>query len=88
MTATQGLPPTLSVPEAAAWTGSCADAIYDVIREGTAPFPVLRVGRSIRIPTAALLRALGVSAAAVVTVSDSGCGLRVVPDTEATPDAA
>jgi len=40
------------VLEVAPWT------LYKTIREGTAPFPVIRVGKRVLIPTAALRRLL------------------------------
>ncbi len=54
------LPPALNVKRAAALLCVSSDSLYDAIRAGQSPVPVLRVGRTIRIPTAAVLAALGV----------------------------
>jgi predicted DNA-binding transcriptional regulator AlpA len=50
--------PTLSLPEAAVWLGLGRSAAYDAVRRGDWPTPVLRIGRRLRVPTAAVLRVL------------------------------
>ena len=62
MTAPEALsdmPLTLRVKQVTALTGFSPDAIYESIAAGTLPWPVLRVGRAIRIPRAAVLESLG-----------------------------
>lgn len=54
------LPPVIDVPTAAAALGIGRSAAYELIRCGRWPTPTLRVGRLIRIPTAALLELLRV----------------------------
>jgi excisionase family DNA binding protein len=51
-----GLPPVLDVPTAAALLGIGKTAAYKLVREGQFPVPVLHLGRSVRIPTAPLLK--------------------------------
>ena len=51
-------PGTLKVPEAASRLGISADLLYDAIRSGASPVPVLRVGRRILVVKAALDRLL------------------------------
>ena len=54
------LPPTTVPPEVAFQALGCGrTAGYASIRAGTFPVPVLRLGRVIKIPTAPLLKALG-----------------------------
>jgi hypothetical protein len=55
------LPVALDVPRAARLLGISTDAAYDVIARDAWPSPVVRVGRSIRIPTLPLLSQLGIS---------------------------
>jgi excisionase family DNA binding protein len=55
------LPPTLSVPEAAALLGVAKNTLYEALADGSAPVAALRVGpRNLRIRTAELLSAIGV----------------------------
>lgn len=49
---------TVDVPTAAAKIGVHKLTLYKQIREGEVPFPVIRVGRRLLIPTAALDRLL------------------------------
>lgn len=51
--------PCLSADEAFAQLGVDRTTGYRAIRDGTFPVPVIRVGRLIRVPTAALRRVLG-----------------------------
>jgi predicted DNA-binding transcriptional regulator AlpA len=53
------LPTVLDVPTAAAILGVGRTAAYDLIRTNRWPTPVLHVGKLIRIPTAPLLRLVG-----------------------------
>lgn len=57
---TRSLAPTLSVTEAAEIIGISRGTAYELIREDNFPVAVLRLGRLIRVPTAALLRVLGI----------------------------
>jgi excisionase family DNA binding protein len=54
--------PVLTAEEAFAELGIDRSTGYKAIREGTFPLPIVRVGRSIRIPTAALRRLLEIDA--------------------------
>jgi predicted DNA-binding transcriptional regulator AlpA len=51
--------PTIPAAEAFALLGYSPPVGYEQIRLGNFPVPVLRLGRSIRVPTAPLLRLLG-----------------------------
>jgi excisionase family DNA binding protein len=53
------LPFTLGVLEAARYLGIGRTTAYALIAAGELPVPVLRVGRSYRVPTAPLLELLG-----------------------------
>lgn len=55
------LPPTLSVEEAAELVGVGRNAAYRAAHRGD--IPAFRVGRKLRIPTAGLLRLLGIDQA-------------------------
>jgi excisionase family DNA binding protein len=55
------LPAVLNVEQAAEVLGLSRTAAYELIRTGTWPTPVFRLGRLIRIPTAPVLRLLGVA---------------------------
>ncbi len=55
------LPAVVDVSTAAQALGLGKTAAYELIRCGQWPTPVLRLGKSIRIPTAPLLDLLGVS---------------------------
>lgn len=48
--------PVLSVPEAGAFLGLSRSAAYDAARRGD--IPTLRMGRSVRVPTAEFARQL------------------------------
>src|SRR3954449_5547980 len=50
------LPPVIDVPTAAAVLGIGRTSAYELIRSGSWPTPVLHLGKSIRVPTAALLK--------------------------------
>jgi len=52
------LPPALTVAQVAPLLNVNTSTLYDAIAAGEAPFPVLKLGRAIRIPRAAVLRAL------------------------------
>ena len=51
----ESLPPVVDVVTAAAILGIGRTAAYELIRTGTCPTPVLRLGKLIRIPTGPLL---------------------------------
>lgn len=54
------LPTVIDVPTAAAILGVGRTAAYELIRTNRWPTPVLHVGKLIRIPTAPLLRLVGI----------------------------
>jgi len=54
----QSLPPVLDVPAAAALLGISRTTAYELVRTGKWPTPVLRLGRLIRVPSAALIQLL------------------------------
>lgn len=54
------LPAVLDVPTAACVLGVGRSAAYTMVKSGTWPTPVLRLGRRIRIPSAPLLSLLAV----------------------------
>jgi excisionase family DNA binding protein len=56
------LPVVLDVQGAARLLGISPDAVYDLVAKDEFPSIVVRAGRTIRIPTAPLLAALGVTA--------------------------
>jgi excisionase family DNA binding protein len=53
------LPAALTVPEAARLLGIGRSSAYQAVKTSTWPTRVVRVGRSIRIPKADVLRLLG-----------------------------
>lgn len=53
------LPAVVDVPTAALVLGLSRTAAYSLIRSGTWPTPVYRLGKLIRIPTAPMLALLG-----------------------------
>jgi len=55
------LPVVLDVPAAARVASLSTDAAYRIVAAGEWPSPVVRFGKSIRVPTAPLLAALGLS---------------------------
>ena len=59
--AVDSLPLTLGVLETARYLGLGRTTAYALIAAGKLPVPVLRVGRSYRVPTAPLLELLGLS---------------------------
>ena len=63
------LPVVLDIQGAARVLGISPDAGYDLVARGEFPSPVVRAGKSIRIPTAPLLTALGLSAAAAAALA-------------------
>jgi excisionase family DNA binding protein len=71
------LPAVLNVEQAAEVLDLSRTAAYELIRSGEWPTPVFRLGRLIRIPTAPVLRLLGVE-----PDEDPSRG-RVSPDREA-----
>ena len=50
------LPPLVDVPTAARALGIGRGLAYDLVRSGSWPTPILRMGKLIRIPTASLVR--------------------------------
>jgi excisionase family DNA binding protein len=59
----QELPPTLSVEQAAELVGVGRNAAYRAAHSGD--IPAFRVGRKLRVPTAELLRLLGIERSGV-----------------------
>jgi hypothetical protein len=55
------LPVALDLPAAAKLIGISRTAAYELVRTGTWPSPVLRLGHRIKIPTQPLLELLGLS---------------------------
>lgn len=53
------LPAVIDVPTAASVLGIGRTAAYELIRCGTWPTPVVRLGKLIRVPTAPLLDLVG-----------------------------
>ncbi|MGH8963383.1 MAG: helix-turn-helix domain-containing protein [Jatrophihabitantaceae bacterium] len=53
-----GLPPMLTVPQAARVLGIGRTLAYELVRTHAWPTPVIRAGRLIKIPTAPLLELL------------------------------
>jgi len=54
------LPAVIDVPTAASVLGIGRTAAYELIRTGSWPTPVVRLGKLIRVPTAPLLDLVGV----------------------------
>ena len=54
------LPPMLDLMTAAGLLGIGRTTAYQLARNGTFPVPVLRIGASYKVPTAALLELLGI----------------------------
>lgn len=54
------LPTVIDVPTAAAILGIGRTAAYELVRTNRWPTPVVHVGKLIRIPTAPLLRMVGI----------------------------
>lgn len=54
------LPVAVDLRTAAKALGICLGTAYRLVHRGTFPCPVLRVGRCFRVPTAPLIRALGI----------------------------
>lgn len=52
--------PTVGLPVAGRAFGLGANASYDAYRRGEFPVRVLKLGRKLRVPTADILRALGI----------------------------
>ncbi|WJV48860.1 DNA-binding protein [Streptomyces flavofungini] len=55
------LPPTVNVVTAARALGIGTHKAYDLIKEGSFPVQPLTLGHTVKIPTAALWKVLGVS---------------------------
>lgn len=62
---------TVDVPTAGRCFGLGRDVSYDLARTDQFPTPVLKLGRSLRVTRAALLRALGVADSASTAPSKS-----------------
>jgi len=55
------LPPTLDVPTAAKLLGIGRSVAYQLAATDALPVPVIRIGHAVRIPTAPVLRLLGLT---------------------------
>lgn len=55
------LPTVVDVPTAAQALGLGRSAAYELVRTGSWPTPVIRLGKLIRVPRSALLELLGVA---------------------------
>ena len=53
------LPPTIDLVTAARLLGIGRTVAYELVREGRWPTPIIRAGRKIRVPSAALRALLG-----------------------------
>ncbi len=53
------LGPTTDLPTAASLLGIGRGLAYELHRRGQLPFPILRLGRRLVVPTAPLLKSLG-----------------------------
>ena len=75
------LPTTVDLVTAARALGIGRTAAYQLARAGELPVPVLRLGSRYRVPTAALLTALGVSPSDSWPGADTGHAkvLRALP---------
>lgn len=51
--------PTATIRETAVAIGVSSDTLYEAVSRGEAPWPVLRIGRRLLIPTTPLLASLG-----------------------------
>lgn len=60
----KSLPATVNLPTAARALGLGRSAAYELVRTGSWPTPVLRLGRLIKIPSAPLAALLGLEMAA------------------------
>jgi len=60
----RALPPVIDLPTAARVLGIGRTAAYSLVRSGEWPSPVLRLGGTIRVPTAPLLALIGQTSAA------------------------
>jgi excisionase family DNA binding protein len=77
---TAGLPPLLSVGEAARLLGSGRSTLYAAIRSGYSSVPVVRIGRQWRVPLAAVERILdGTVVSGVRTAGHDEAQLLVPP---------
>lgn len=70
------LPVVLNPVEAGRMLGLGRTTTYRLLREGSFPVPVLRVGRTWRIPTAGILAHLGLPVPSTSGERFSGCGAR------------
>lgn len=75
------LPATVDLVTAARALGIGRTTAYQLARAGELPVPVLRLGARYRVPTAALLSALGVSPSESSPAADTGRAtvLRALP---------
>lgn len=82
------LPLSVDLRTAARAFGICPATAYKLIRLGTFPCPVLRVGGRYRIPTAYLLRTLGIEERPLYVVPLEGAAPSTAPPYDNTPHAS
>lgn len=75
------LPVAIDLRTAARALGICTQTAYRLVRRGTFPCPVLRVGGRFRVPTTPLMRALGIEERPLYAV-DLEAGLDAGPDND------
>lgn len=63
-------PVVVDLPTAGQTLGLGRDSAYRAAREGTLPFPVLRLGRCMRVTRAAVMAALGIEELPVAAPSE------------------
>ncbi len=56
----RSLPPTLTAEEAGAFWSLSAWSVYEATKRGDVPVEPIRIGRSLRWATAAVLRSIGI----------------------------
>ena len=66
------LPPALDIPTVAALLGISRTSAYQLAAADHLPVPVIRVGRSLRVPTTPLLAVLGLAEKAAPPAPDGG----------------
>jgi hypothetical protein len=82
------LPTVLDLATAARLLGIGRTAAYQMVGAGTLPVPVLRLGTLIRIPTAPLLRLLGLPVPDAPARPDAAPDPHGAPNPDAAPDPA
>jgi NAD(P)-dependent dehydrogenase (short-subunit alcohol dehydrogenase family) len=68
---TANLPPMIDLPTAARYLGIGRTTAYALAARGALPVPVLRIGTALRVPTAPLLKILGITGPETPDVADT-----------------